>query len=599
MPIRRAAVAAVVGAWCAGCSPIEQTDRPLSSSRVSAADMIEIPTILKGTIASEAFLDGYNPVVVHGYGLVVGLDGTGSSDIPPAVRAHMIAMAARRGIGSASSGFGHLSPESLLDSPDTAVVVVEGVIPPAATKDAKFDIRVFAYPSSATTSLEGGRLYTTELVPVNRPDLGRRILPPTGSRTPASLAEATGSLFINPFANPGTFGSDDIDRRTGLILHGGSVLKDIPLKLRLISPSHTRASVLQNAVNTRFSKEPGQRDATARGESDESIEITVPPSFRNDTETFVELIRHTTIRQAGAERVAATISRYVQENPAAARAASWRWEALGPRCLPVIRALYDTPAELPRLAALRAGAFLKDPLVSVHLIEMANSASVDTRRQAIQLLADMGIDPRIDMTLRGLLNEDDFETRIEAYEALVLRGDPSIGRILIADKFILDIVDSNKPMIYVSQVGMPRIAVFGTDLSINRPTMMVTWAGQLMIRGDLDKDDVEVYYRSGDLLQGSTYRVEPRIAKLIEIFGQDTAPDNPLPGLGLSYSQVVSVLYQIWRQGYLDADFRPEQDRILATILRQRHRELVTERPEFDTDVESPMPSSADPRPSG
>ncbi len=561
--------------------------------------MIEVPTILKGTIASEAFLDGYEPVVVHGYGLVVGLDGTGSSDVPPNVRAHMIAMAARRGIGSESSGYGHLSPESLLDSPDTAIVVVEGLIPPAATKDAKFDVRIFAYPTSSTTSLEGGRLYTTELVPVNRPDLGRRILPPSGSRTPASLAKATGSLFINPFANPDAFGNDDIDRRTGLILNGGTVIKDMPLKLRLISPSHTRASILQNALNTRFAKEPGQRDATARGESDESIEITVPPSFRNDTETFVELVRHTTIRQAGAERVAATISRYVLENPAVARAASWRWEALGPRALPVIRTLYDTPSELPRLAALRAGAFLNDPLVSVHLIEMANSASVETRRQAIRLLADMGIDPRIDMTLRALLNEDDFQTRIEAYEALVRRGDPSIGRIRIDDKFVLDIVASNKPMIYVTQVGMPRIAIFGNDLSVKRPSMIVTWAGRLMIRSDVDRDDVEVYYRAGNLLQGSTYRVEPRIAALVQVFGHDTAADNPVPGLGLSYSQVVSVLYQIWRQGYLDADFRPEQDRILASILSQQRRELVTERPEFDTDVDTPKPSPTDVRPPG
>ena len=144
-----------------------------------------------------------------------------------------------------------------------------------------------------------------------------------------------------------------------------------------------------------------------------------------------------------------------------------------------------------------------------------------------------------------------------------------------------------------------RIAVFGRDLSVKRPTMMVTWAGQLMIRGDLDKDNVEVYYRPGDLLQGSTYWVDPRIAKIVQVLGHDTAPDNPLPGLGLSYSQVVSVLYQIWRQGYLEADFRPEQDRILASILRQRHRELVTERPEFDTDVDTPEPSPADTPPPG
>ena len=127
-----------------GCSGIERTDRAPSSTRVDISNAIEVPPILQGTISSEAILDGYDPVVVHGYGLVVGLNGSGSSDIPPAVRAHMIAMAARRGIGSESSGWGSLSPEALLDSFNTAGVVGEGVIPPRATEGRRFDIRIFA-----------------------------------------------------------------------------------------------------------------------------------------------------------------------------------------------------------------------------------------------------------------------------------------------------------------------------------------------------------------------------------------------------------------------------------------------------------------------
>ncbi len=272
----------------ASCSLIERTDKPPRASRVSLADQIEVPPILQGTIASETILDGYQPVVVHGYGLVVGLDGTGSSDVPPDVRAHMIAMAARHGIGSESAGWGRLSPESLLDSPDTAVIVVEGVMPAAAPQNTRFDVRVFAHPTSSTTSLEGGRLYTTDLLPVNRPDLGRRLLPPTGSRQPAALATAGGPLFINPFADPGSVGRDTIDRRTGLILNGGMATKDLPLKLRLITPSHARAATIQSALNTRFSQEPGQRNNTARGESDESLVITVPPSYHGTTEQFVE-----------------------------------------------------------------------------------------------------------------------------------------------------------------------------------------------------------------------------------------------------------------------------------------------------------------------
>jgi hypothetical protein len=60
---------------------------------------------------------------------------------------------------------------------------------------------------------------------------------------------------------------------------------------------------------------------------------------------------------------------------------------------------------------------------------------------------------------------------------------------------------------------------------------------------------------------------------------------------------VVGVLHQIWRQGYLEADFRPEQDRILAAILRQQRRGMVTERPEFEDVLGGPeSPAAAEPQ---
>jgi hypothetical protein len=51
-----------------------------------------------------------------------------------------------------------MSPQQLLNSSDTAVVIVEGVIPPGAPKGSKFDVRVTVAPGTSTVSLEGGRL---------------------------------------------------------------------------------------------------------------------------------------------------------------------------------------------------------------------------------------------------------------------------------------------------------------------------------------------------------------------------------------------------------------------------------------------------------
>jgi len=514
-------------------------------------------------------------VVVRGYGVVVGLDGTGSRDLPPDVRAHMIQEASRNGIGLESSGFGHLSPERFLDSMDTAVVVVEGLIPPGATEGTRFDLRVFSHPMTSTISLEGGRLYTTELRPVVQ-----RGLPPTGSRQAAAIARARGEIFINPFAEPGAIERDTIERKSGRILNGGVVTRDIPLKLRLATPRHTEAEILQGVINTRFPQEPGQRDPTARGESDEAIEITVPPSYHDRTEEFVQLLRHTTIRQAGSESVAMTVRRYVQEHPAHAESASWRWQALGTRSLSAIRDLYDYPEELPRLAALRAGSKLNDALVVGHLIEMAEAGSFETRVQAIDLLAGMGINPLIDRALRGLVNDPDVEIRLRAYEGMVERRDPFIAHVPVDGKFVIDIVQSTTPMVYVTQIGQPRLVVFGPQLEITQPLTMTAWSNRFMIK-ELDDDSVEVYYREPDASQGSISKANPRLTEFLHFLGHATTVEDSRPGLGLGYGQTVGLVHQIWRQGYLDADFKAEQDRILAAIIRQESETSVGQRPEF------------------
>jgi hypothetical protein len=116
-----------------------------------------------------------------------------------------------------------------------------------------------------------------------------------------------------------------------------------------------------------------------------------------------------------------------------------------------------------------------------------------------------------------------------------------------------------------------------------------------MMMSDGEDEQVEIYYRPPDTTLGVTHRVDVRIAELVRFLGRTATPDKPLPGLGFSYSEVVGVLHQIWRQGYLEADFRPEQDRILAAILRQQRQGIVTERPEFgDTDLGGPESPVAD-----
>jgi hypothetical protein len=224
--MRRALVAACL--LLASCSNIEKaTPRPTTANSTVVSNPNDVDPIMRGTVASEEVLIGFEDVIVRGYGLVVGLSGTGSRAMPAEVRALLLQEIARRDVADTTTGMG-ISPERLLDSDDIAAVVIEGVIPAAATGNSKFDVRVYAVPGSGTTSLEGGRLWTADLRP------GPLV---AGSKQSSTLADARGPIVINPFVTPGNVKRDNIDRLSGRILNGGRVAKDMTLKLRLATPS--------------------------------------------------------------------------------------------------------------------------------------------------------------------------------------------------------------------------------------------------------------------------------------------------------------------------------------------------------------------------
>jgi hypothetical protein len=533
---------------------------------------------MRGTVASETAVAGLNPVVVRGYGLVVGLKETGGRLMPAEVRAMMIQELARRGIGNPTTSPEGWTPERLLDSPDTAIVIVEGVVPPGATKGTKFDLRISALPGTDVTSLEGGRLYTTDLRP------GPLLV---GSRQAKIIAEGKGNIFINPFVEPGATRKDAVNRLVGRILDGGSAKTDMPLKLKLATSSHTRARTIQTAINSTFPREPRQKNETARGENADSVELTVPPSYSGKTEDFIQLVRHVPLDVTAGETTAVAVRRALIANPGSSESAMWRFRALGKRVLPIIQDLYTYAEEEPRMAALRAGAALDDPLAVKPLLEMSRTGSTDNRIRAIGLLGEMGFNPDVDVGLRPLLDDDDVDVRLATYEALFKRRDPIITRMTIDGKFDVAIVPSDKELVYVAQSGRPAIAVFGTDLSVDRPLTVSAWNNRLMLKADSGDDQVQVYFRPRPEVKPEIQLANPRLAEFIPFLGHTTTVEKPLPGLGLSYGETIGAVHLLWRSGYIDCDFKAEQDRVLAAILRSQKDEETIERPEFEGEPES------------
>lgn len=589
--LRLAAACALLAA--AGCSDmmVERADPALEKAAVNRdtvkVESTDVDPIMRGTVAAETGVVGFDPVVVRGYGIVVGLAGTGSRQMPSDVRAFLTQELAKRGFGSGAPGAPKMSPQQLLNSSDCAVVVVEGVIPPGAPKGSKFDVRVTTAPGTSTTSLEGGRLLVADLRP------GPLF---TGSRQPFALAEGAGSIVINPFVEPNATQRDTINRTSGRVLDGGLVNKDMPLKLRLHTPSHSRAETIQNTINTLFPREPRQKDETAHGRSADTIDLTVPPSFRKRTGEFAELIRHTPLNVENPEQTATAVRRSLLANPGAAGAASWRWQALGKRALPMIQDLYDYPEEQPRFAALNAGAKLNDMLAVQPLLAMAKASdSARYRIDAIELLGRMGVNAEIELGLRELLDDPDVEVRLAAFESLDRRRDPHIVAMEMGRKFVLNVVPSKFRMIYVAQSGQPRIVVFGEDLEVKRPMTLYTWGGRLIVKADEGDRFLEVFHRERLELPPVVDRVKPDMAALVGYFARRPTPERPEAGLNFTYSETISALHELWRLKYIPCDFRAEQDRILADVLRDDKGEKEL-RPEFTSEDAKTDPDELGPR---
>jgi hypothetical protein len=591
--------------FVSSCSSVERLSDQKRAKRSSSKYIGEVPNMLKGTVKHHVALMGYDstysdkfePSVSAGYGLVIGLKGTGSSEIPPQVRAHMIADLAKRGVGQSTQGYGRLTPEQLINSHDTAVVVVEAIIPQAATgrkparsnmkpshaslRGTTFDVHVFAEPSSSTSSLEGGRLLPTYL------RLGQLS---TGKAQAREVAVASGPIFINPFADPKAIKTDYVHRTSGRILDGGEVMINMPMRLILLDPSHARTSNIQTAINRVFPEELGQDGPTALGINDEQIEIRVPPSWKNDVSTFMEIMTHITLRVQNSETIALQIKRMLVRDPSPrnADAAIWRWRALGIRALPIIRQLYEYPDEIPRLASLRAGGGLKDPISVPHLIEMATAdIGLASRLDALDILEGMPSDFRIEVGLRPLLNVSDLEIRLKATETLIVRNDPAIDKYTVQKKFDLIIVESDYNTIYVTQTGIPRIILSG-DISIIRPLTMQAWGSDLLIKeSTTNPGAVEVRHRNRKGKSSVHDNISPSLPTFTMFLGHKSSPEAPAPGLDLTYSRTIGAIHSLWRQDYLNADFKVEQDRLLAAIKRLTSETTYTPRPEFSETEES------------
>lgn len=581
-PLLRAVLSAIAAGLVAACGSSTPKPAP-KAERVSVA-VRDVAPILSDTIGAQATVSGMEPIFVSGYGVVVGLNGTGSTDVPLSVAAVLEDEMTRLGVGKGEGKLSNIAPSQMLRDPNTAVVLVQAVIPPAAAVGSRFDVKVEVLPGTSATSLQGGTLYTTNLY--------RGLRVPGGPVT-QPVASARGEVFINPFEDPAAdpLQSGRSIRTVGRVLNGGVVSTPFRPVVQLDSPSHSRARAVTAAINSRFPEGAG-RMTTARGINEESIEINIPPAYRDRTDDFFQLLLHTRVDRSFPEQWAERYTNALKESPDLATDLKWCLQSLGPVALPFVRGLYDYPEMVPRMAALEAGARLADPLVREHLEMVAISGPPAQRAPAVKLMEYLPSDPRVNRFLIEMLDSPETDVRIAAYEALDARNDARIDRVALGS-FQLHIVPASEPMVYITQTRAPKIVLFG-DLRVSEPAFVYAWDGRLIVSSEADSKTVRAFYR--DYRSGETvsHELAPEVPVLVKFFAHKTTPEHPAPGLDFSYSDTVGALYELVHGGGIDAVFVPQTDVLALALIKARDSGALEVRPELaGEDAEPYEPGAA------
>jgi hypothetical protein len=118
---------------------------------------------------------------------------------------------------------------------------------------------------------------------------------------------------------------------------------------------------------------------------------------------------------------------------------------------------------------------------------------------------------------------------------------------------------------------------------------------RLVLVANSAEEDLRIMYRypdardeRGNVTPGITVtgKVPADLASVIEFLAHTPTPDDPRPGLGMPYSEVVGALHAIQDSGAIDAAFAVEEDVLRAALTRAASAETSEDRPETKVEAE-------------
>ncbi|NOT02568.1 MAG: hypothetical protein HOP29_18325 [Phycisphaerales bacterium] len=504
----------------------------------------------QGTVAEYAYFEGLRKLRIRGYGIVVGLGRNGSRTCPTAI-ADQLKQEMYKTRKFAERRGQHITPERLLDDPDTAVVAVEGEIPAAALKGSRFDIAVRAIPGTETTSLEGGLLYECFL----------QVFRPVGAAgwiPGREVAVGGGPVFLNPFG-AGEGAATQTNWREGVVVGGGRTSEDRRVRLLLTVPSYQMAIRIADAINDRFSLGGTDvADAVSPGE----IKLTIPSPYAHDPKHFLAVVQHvypTLPAEMLAQRTL-ELAREFEAADAPHAEIALAWEAIGRPSLPEVQKFYAHPRPVTSFHAAAAGLLLGDDSAADVIEQHVLNDRSEHRLKAIRVLASAVDSMRAARPLRQALDDSDPRIRTAAYEALRERGDPTIVSVEVGtESFTLDMVPSRgEPLIYVKRTEDRRIALFGGPILVRPPAFYASPEETLIVNAAAG--DAEVTLLRKSRTGGSVSPPIPGeldVSRLIAMLGNDVpqSPGETIHGLGVDYGGITRMLAELCAAQSINAQF--------------------------------------------
>ncbi len=507
-----------------GCGGLKGTSR---RSKLAAGR-----TDLGTTIGSLAEIYSPESAAVEGYGLVGGLQGTGSSECPTQLRAYL-----RRYILTQLPQH-KINVDELIDSHATAVVHVGGEVQTVMSGNRYFDVTVTALRDTQTTSLEGGWLYGAELRVAGRLGAATRV-----------VASAGGPVFIDKIASPRA------SRKAGYVLAGGRVLKEYRAHLVLHKPDFEVTSNVRNRINERFGF------GTAKALLPGRIELGVPPKYRGQEQRFISMVKATYLSEnpeITKERIMAFVQRLaISPDKYASEVAL---EAIGNESLGKLSILLNSSNEQVRLHAGRCMLNLRSQEGLGTLIKMALDKDSAYRIEALQALTRSAQRNDAAAIARRLLRDDDFDIRLAAYEQLRELGDISLAQEFIARSFYLEqIAPTQYEGVFVSRSGEPRIVLFGAPISCRDNVFVQSEDGSVILNAPTGQNYVSVIRKQPTRPSVVAHlKSSFDLADIIRLLCEERSGKDGegQGGLGVSYSEMIALIKQMCDKGAVSAKFR-------------------------------------------